>query len=276
MTHVNVREVLESLTLAKEAYDAVPDLRRQIDDLQAAVASKDRLLAQTNSSLQETIQSKANVEAKLKQTEEERDAYGFRAIDAEEKLEKVFGVVKPAVAPIQPQVSEVGQSEVPLTPTAIGSSYGSQNAATASPSSDGAHVSTKTGQSASAPTAQTAQATTGAVSADTAKSSSTEPGQSAPLPTPAPASTTTGTTEPIAVTEPVVNPTQDWGKSAEAQAQSVTLPKSYQSDSGDESTHAVIDKPYLGHPSWEKPHDMSWNEWEAKGGTVPGWMKSAH
>jgi hypothetical protein len=89
----------------------------------------------------------------------------------------------------------------------------------------------------------------------------------------------------------MVNPTQDWGQSASHPTAQTAFVQSgvntsdvakssdqsftTQSDHGDES-HAVIDKPYLGHPSWEKPHDMNWNEWEAKGGTVPGWMKSAH
>ncbi len=234
MTHVNVREVLESLTLAKEAYDAVPDLRRQIDDLQAAVASKDRLLSQTNANLQETIQSKANVEAKLKQTEEERDAYGFRAIDAEEKLEKVLGVVKPATPFVLPQ--QVSQS-APV-PTQSGGATGGENGSTEPVTTAQDHASGTT----------EARDPVG------------------------PTSTTTGTTEPIADTEPVLNRPENWGKSAEAQAQSVILPKSYQSDSGDEDT-VVVSKPYLGHPSWEKPHDMSWDEWETKGGTVPGWMK---
>ncbi len=222
---INVSEVLASLSQAKEAYEALPDLRRKIDDLEAALAQKDRELNKLQDDLTGLAHDNNDIATKLRKTEEDRDAYGFRAIDAEERLEKVFGVVRQVAPTPSPKVADTNPEQ---------------------------------GHSATDPT-QGHTLNTGSDEGQSEVPSSPEP------------LTTTGTTEHTVATkpqsyedahpkpfEPLVNPPQAWGHN--------------QGDHGDED-NVVVDKPYLGHPSWEKPHDMTWAEWESKGGTVPGWMK---
>ena len=199
MSHLNVSEVLASLQLAKDAYDAVPSLRRQIDDLEAALASKDRLLSETTDKLNATAQDKANTEAKLQSVEVERDQYFFRAEEAQEKLDKMAQLI--GVKPSQAVNTPEQQSQEALHESAM---------------KDAIHAPEPVGQSESHPT-QSASNVTGQSDAETRD----------------------GVTQT-------------------------------QSDPGDESS-----KPYSGRPSWEKPYDMSWDEWRQKGGDYPHWMANA-
>ncbi len=110
--HIDVAAVLESLGEAKSAYEAVPGLRQRIDELEAALADRDRTIRNTSHDLEETMTAKAQVEAKLQATEVERDQYFFRAEEAADKLSKMASVLGVAASP-EPVTQAPPKTEVP-------------------------------------------------------------------------------------------------------------------------------------------------------------------
>lgn len=102
MSTMQIKDIAEQFAAAQAAIDAKPELEARIKQLQ------DDLDSQTDiaNRLANTLADERHVIGGLKQTvsslEVERDSYGFRAIEAEHKLETILSVVGPKAIEAQP------------------------------------------------------------------------------------------------------------------------------------------------------------------------------
>lgn len=99
-TMSNIQNILSALQEAKEAQDMVPDLKAQIRDLQRLLDERTQAVSRLEDDLNSSRSAHASAKDKISSLEVERDSYGFRAIDAEEKLEQILSLVGPKAPPV--------------------------------------------------------------------------------------------------------------------------------------------------------------------------------
>lgn len=134
MSTYGIEGVIEALTTAKEAQDALPGLRSRINELERSNQS----LEVHTSALENTIEALrsqlAAANAKTTEVTRERDEAQFRELEASDKftnaqavLRKIVGevsdftsAVEPKVeSPVEPQYEPVSAISVPADPTAL-------------------------------------------------------------------------------------------------------------------------------------------------------------
>lgn len=241
----DVAKVLDSLHEAKTAYEAVPGLRQRINELEAQVTRMTRDGDDLATKLSEVERAKAETEAKLQATREERDQYYFRSEELAEAVAKaasLFGSVAPKAEPVAEPTMTVGEYARNLTMP--------QGQSASDPTAD--HTSTTTGpaqgqsdsegQSASPPISQATLSQSGNDGSSSEHSASNQDG-----PTPE---------SGIASASP-----------ASPEGNVHTIPQS-------QPANSTIRR-YEGEPSWAKPPHMSWQEWKDQGGHVPSWANVA-
>lgn len=89
---------LDEMLAMVQAAKSVPNLEATIIKYKAALDHKDKAFGDIAEELTHERNAKADLEAKLASLEVERDAYGFRAIDAEDKLAKLGSILGVGVA----------------------------------------------------------------------------------------------------------------------------------------------------------------------------------
>lgn len=240
MSSHNVHDVLDAITKAKEAYEVRPALHRRIDELEQALANERRKHDMLREEHEATEEARRQTEAKLRSVEAERDQYGFRNLELEEKLDKarsLLGIEAPAAGSMDAKPAE------PVTP--------------ASPTS---------------PTSGVSSASTGSAEQSLTL---TDSGQSAAGPT----STTTGTPEPTVDTNPEPTADIIGLGQSEPHPTAPTEPVFVSTSAGAETTATVTpsgshyehDSRYTGWAYWSKPRDMTWGEFIDRGGKEPSY-----
>jgi hypothetical protein len=225
---MRLHDIIAEMQRAEEATHAVPELRQRVDTLEAHLAKKQDTLNETLNSVDEANRKIAELEAKLKATEVERDAYFFRAEEAEEKLGKaatLLGVVPPA--PKSGTESEVSAGQ----PVSV----------------DIVKPVSEWGQSAEGPTSHSAHTSESHTDGIGSQASGTDGSASGPF---------------VAAT------------SQEASGTAGIAPTTHPLASFSDALRDDIQGPiYSGRKYYDKPHDVSWSEWEAHGGEKkPEWI----
>ena len=192
----------EQVAQAADAVKALPGLRQRIDELEAALAQKQRDLDTAQSDITDLRRDNDQIANTLRSTEEERDNYFLKAEEAIEKLEKVhsfLGVAMPKDEPVEPVKEEpmpFQATEAPSPAPSVG--QGDAQGVVGAGQSDGPFVT-------SPPTQDT-------------------PSHPAPSP------------------------------------------------SADTSAFAASPPDYSKMAYWEKPNEVSWDEWVKGGGQKPLWV----
>jgi septal ring factor EnvC (AmiA/AmiB activator) len=103
---MTIQNIIAQLAEAQSAIDQLPELRSRIEQLNRDLNNTHRQFEELGRVLEDRDATIADLNAKLSSVEVERDSYGFRALDAEEKLATVLQVLSPHTAPVEP-VTEV-------------------------------------------------------------------------------------------------------------------------------------------------------------------------
>jgi hypothetical protein len=239
MSSNSVHDFLEAMTKAKDAVDAVPGLRRRIDELEAALAQEKRshdMLAEEHESTEE---ARRQTEAKLKAVTEERDQYGFRNLELVESLTKVRALVGATVAEAG-SVAEPPQGQSATAPLAP------DHTSTTSGTTEPTAVSNPVGQSASDPTTTTIQ--TGSSASGLGSDSGS-------------VSSSSTTTEGQSEAHPTATSSADHASTQSGAPNTTTATAT--------GEQPVNDNRYAGWHYWSKPAGMTWGEFIDRGGNAP-------
>jgi hypothetical protein len=282
-SYLNVPDVLKAFTEAKDAYEALPEARRTIAQLEAQVTRMTKDGDDLVNKLQEAERAKAETEAKLKATEVERDQYYFRSEELAEKVEKTasfLGLIAPkteqepkVIEASHPQ-SQQGQSADPLPEPDHSSTITGK--APEQFDTEASHPSE--GQSASHPTQSGGATGTGSGSMSVPNATGHASGHHAEGQSVSHPTESSPATSPQSGSENAPND----ASSQDGNTHSTETASASHAPSG-ENVHTMTPsqqgntttKPHEGEPSWHKPHHMSWQEWKDLGGNVPSWANVA-
>lgn len=237
MSSHNVHDVLDAITKAKEAYEVRPALHRRIDELEQALANERRKHDMLREEHEATEEARRQTEAKLRSVEAERDQYGFRNLELEEKLDKarsLLGIEAPATGSVDAKSAESVTTTEPVTHPTVGAS-----------------------------SADTGSASQSSTSIESAQSS---PVHQPTLPEP--------TADIVGVGQSADHPTNGTeigGAATEAQTTASVPVQNTASVSTVTASGLAYDHDgrYTGWTHWSKPRDMTWGEFIDRGGKEP-------
>jgi hypothetical protein len=112
---VNINDILATMEAAKFATERVPELEAKVRELQDALERKTQSADRLVDDLSKSTESNAELRGTIRSLEVERDEAGFRALLAEDKLEKVtsaLGIVVPKAVEAAGVVSEAAPKPV--------------------------------------------------------------------------------------------------------------------------------------------------------------------
>lgn len=113
--NTNVSDILNAIAEAKLATERVPELEAKVRELQDALERKTQSADRLVDDLSKSTESNAELRGTIRSLEVERDDYGFRLIEAEDKLKKVAAVFGTVAAEVKSAEVEVAKSASPLS-----------------------------------------------------------------------------------------------------------------------------------------------------------------
>jgi hypothetical protein len=214
--------------------------------------------------------------------EVERDQHRFRAEEAADTLGQLRRLIGANVVEASPVVGSMsvsqstGQSEPDPTPDPTVAVETTAGAESSSASLESAEEPANVGSPIYHPSTSPAESGEPLGQSEHQGQSEPHPTQSTDAPLPTVDVGDPGATDTATVGSSKWEPSSPQGQSETyptSAAPSQASPATSNLANGPES--AATDgaaRPYEGHPSWDRPNGMSWEEWKAKGGHLPYWM----
>lgn len=110
----NIHEILATLSEAKQAVDAQPQLERRIHELSETLANRERHVGNLEATIHELREELAALNTKLAGVEAARDEAMFRELEAEDKAEKALSVVRRVLGEAREYVEAVTPAPEPV------------------------------------------------------------------------------------------------------------------------------------------------------------------
>src|SRR5882724_9122668 len=120
MTNENISGFLNSIAEAKRAFDAEPEYRRQIAELERDKQRLGETVAQRELRIHQLKQDQETLTAKLRSAEVERDDAGFRALEEADRVSALLTLVRGFVGDGLKAISAVeGQEQIVVSRAAL-------------------------------------------------------------------------------------------------------------------------------------------------------------
>src|SRR6266699_1787674 len=114
----DINNFLQSMVEAKTALDAMPELRRELEQLKRLVHIQGETIANRELHIHNLKQSEQTLTQKLRSVEAERDDAGFRHLESEDKVQGLLKHLHSAIAAGLETISAISGEQLVMAPKA--------------------------------------------------------------------------------------------------------------------------------------------------------------